>query len=81
MAPPLARGQDQPHDGFAVDRVESTRRLVGEQDVAIADDGARDGHALAFATGELVRVGGRAIGELERARASDSGRRRWLATR
>ena len=52
----LAGGKDQAHDGVTVQRVEGARGLVGEQEAAVTDDGAGDGHALAFAARELVRV-------------------------
>jgi hypothetical protein len=40
----------QSHDGFAVDRVQGARRFVGEQEPAVADDSAGDGHPLSLAT-------------------------------
>ena len=45
----------QIHDLYARFAVERAGRLVGEQDVRVVDDGARDGHALHLAAGHLVR--------------------------
>ena len=45
----------QIHDLHARLTVERAGRLVGEQDVGIVDDGARDGHALHLTAGHLVR--------------------------
>ena len=44
-------------------RVEVARRLVGEEDFGIADDGTGDGHALALSAGELCRAVLHAVGE------------------
>ena len=45
----------QIHDLHARLTVERTGRFVGEQNVGVVDDGARDGHALHLAAGHLVR--------------------------
>ena len=45
----------QIHDLHARLAVERAGRFVGEQDVGVVDDGARDGHALHLAAGHLVR--------------------------
>ena len=45
----------QIHDLYARLAVERAGRLVGEQNVGVVDDGARDGHALHLAAGHLVR--------------------------
>ena len=52
----LARVADEPDHVFAVDRVERAGRLVGEQQAALADHGARDRHTLALAAGQLFGV-------------------------
>jgi hypothetical protein len=44
---------EQFHHGFAVRRIEVTRRLVGEEDERIASDCAGDGDALLLTAGEL----------------------------
>ena len=54
--PSLAGVADHRHHGLAVGRVERARRLVGEEEVALPDDGAGDGDPLALAAGELVGV-------------------------
>ena len=46
---------EQVHHGLAVDRVEVSGRLVGEQDERRAGDRARDGDALLLAARELRR--------------------------
>ena len=61
----LAGREDHPHDRFAVRRVERARRLVGEEQVALPDDGAGNGDALALTAGELVGIVRRPIGEPE----------------
>ena len=50
----LARGQDQAHDALGVRRVQRAGGLVGQQQLAFADDGAGDGHPLALAARQLV---------------------------
>ena len=57
--PRLARREQEPHHRLAVDRVERARRLVGQQQMALAHDGAGDRDPLALAAGELV---GEALG-------------------
>src|SRR5262245_14220602 len=47
---------EQPHDLLARGRVEVPRGLVGQQDRGAHDQGAGDGHALALAAGQLVRL-------------------------
>ena len=61
-----AGGAEQPHHRLAVHRVEGAGRLVGEEDVAVADDGAGDGDPLALAAGEVV---GEPVGLVEHAEA------------
>ena len=56
----------QAHDGLAVDRVERAGRLVGQEQLALADDGAGDGDPLALAAGQVV---GEVLGPLGRRRA------------
>ena len=51
----LADLQDQARDGGGVDRVEPRDRLVVEQDLGPAHDGAREPHALAHAARQLRR--------------------------
>ena len=60
--PRLHASRKQPHDRLSVDRVERARGLVGEQDVAVADDGAGDRGPLALATRQLV---GEPVGQLD----------------
>ena len=64
-ATPRALGPDETHDAFAVDRVQRSAGLVGEQQPALADDGAGDCHPLSLTTGQLVRVAPRPIGQPE----------------
>jgi len=45
---------DHLHHCLPVRRVERTRRLVGEEQVALTDDGAGDRDPLAFSSRELV---------------------------
>ena len=61
----LAGVEDHPHHRLAVGRVERTRWLVGEEELALADDGASDGDTLALAAGELIGVVPGAIGQPE----------------
>src|SRR6267378_1615706 len=44
------------HDFLTRRRVEVARRLVGEQDARVVHQRPRDGHALALAAGQLVRL-------------------------
>ena len=70
----LAGVEDHPHDRLAVRRVERARRLVGQEEMALADDGAGDRDPLALAAGELVGIVAGPIGEaelLERGHAGD----------
>ncbi len=53
---PVAGGENHAHHGLAVDRIQCARRLVGEEQVPIADDGAGDRNPLALAAGELVGI-------------------------
>ena len=46
---------EQVHHLAAVLRVEVTRRLVGEDELGVGDDGAGDGHPLLLAAAELLR--------------------------
>ena len=52
----LARGVDHAHHRLGVGRVERAGRLVGEQQVPVADYGAGDSDPLAFPAGQLVGV-------------------------
>ena len=73
----LARGAQQAHHRLTVDRVERASRLVGEQEEAVADDGAGDGDPLALATGQVVGEALRLVGNaqpLQRLDARDAGR-------
>ena len=56
VVPRWQADEDQAHHGLAVGRVERARRLVGQQQAALAHDGSRDGDPLALAAGELVGV-------------------------
>src|SRR5258705_4383055 len=47
---------DEPVDGVDEDRVQSGGRLVKEHDLRLRDEGPRDGHALAHASGDLRGV-------------------------
>ena len=49
--------------------VEIAGRLVGDDDLRVGDDGARDRHALLLAAGELARVVVDAVLEADHARA------------
>ena len=42
------------HDLHRGLRIQRARRLVGQQDIGIIDQGARDGHALHLSAGKLV---------------------------
>ena len=46
---------EQGHDFVAGARIEVARRLVGQNDVRIVDQGAGNGHALLLAAGQLRR--------------------------
>ncbi len=52
---------EEGHDRLAVARVEVARRLVGEQDAGLADQGAGDRHPLLLAPRELARKMARAV--------------------
>lgn len=52
----LARVEDHPHDSLAIGRVERPRRFVGQEELALTDDGTGDGDSLALTTGKLVRI-------------------------
>ena len=54
----------QGHHFVAVGRVEVTRRLVGQDDFRVGDDGAGNGHTLLLATAELLRIVLRTMGNL-----------------
>ena len=70
--PELARqGGQHLDDLVAVQRVERTGRLVGEQQPALADDGAGDGDALLLPTGEVVGVAVEMMAEAERVQRLD----------
>ena len=62
---PLAGVEDHPHHDLAVGRVERTRWLVGEEELALADHGPSDGHTLALTAGELIGVVPGSIGQPE----------------
>ena len=61
----LARVGDQLHHCLAVRRVERPGGLVGEKEVALADQRAGDRDPLALAAGELVGKVPCPIGEAE----------------
>ena len=61
----LAGVEDHPHHDLAVGRVERTRWLVGEEELALADHGSSDGDPLALTAGELIGVVPGAIGQPE----------------
>ena len=63
--PAVARVEDHLHHGLAVRRVERPRRLVGEEEVALADHGASDRDPLALAAGELIGIVPGPVGEPE----------------
>ena len=44
------------HDGFRTFGIETTGRLIGENDFRISDQGASDGDALLLTTGELIWI-------------------------
>ena len=46
-------------------------RLVGQQDLGVVDKGAGNGHALALASGQLMRPGILAVGESDAFQQSD----------
>ena len=46
---------EQSHDVAGGLRVEISRRLIGDDDLRIVEQGTGDGHTLLFSTGELVR--------------------------
>src|ERR671927_372505 len=50
-----AEREEEAADLFARARVEVPRRLVGEDEARARDEGAREGHALLLAAGELAR--------------------------
>src|ERR1039457_1623844 len=56
---------DRPKNLLGRLRVEVARRLVGEQDRRVVDQGAGHRHALLLAAGELVGMVARALGEAE----------------
>ena len=59
--PRSARLAEQSHHRLTVDGIEGTGRLVGQQEVPVADDGAGDGHPLPLAAGQIV---GEAVGPI-----------------
>ncbi len=80
----LMRDQDRGRAAFARQRqeglaqfrrrhlVEMAEGLVGQQDIGLHREGARDRHALAHAAGQFVRIG---IGELAEAQPVEPGQR------
>ena len=58
----LAQQREQLQHARAHRHVERADRLVGDDQGGPGDDGARDGEALALASGELVRVAPRVVG-------------------
>ena len=62
---PMRRGAQQAHDRLAVHGVERTRRFVGEQQPALADDRPRDRDPLALAARQLVGVAVGVVGDVE----------------
>jgi hypothetical protein len=45
------------HHLVRIGRIEVSRRLIGNDEIRLIDDGTRDGDALLFSAGELVRKG------------------------
>ena len=76
----VAGREDQAHDGLGVGGVERAGGLVGQEQLAVAHDGAGDGDPLALATRQLVGVVRRPVGQpevlerLERRRLGLAGR-------
>ena len=62
---PLAGVEDHPHHDLAIGRVERTRWLVGQEKLALADDGSGDGDSLTLTAGELIGVVVGPIGQPE----------------
>jgi hypothetical protein len=54
--PPLAGVEDHMHHCFTVRRVQRPRRLIGEEEPSLANDGTSDCDALAFTARELIGV-------------------------
>ena len=52
-AAPADGGKEQ-HDALRVDRVQRARRLIAQQELAVADHRAGDRNPLAFTAGELI---------------------------
>ena len=53
---PVAGHENHAHHGLAVHRVQGTRRLVGEEQVPLADDRAGDRDALPLAAGQIIGI-------------------------
>ena len=75
--PARARVTDHRHHGLAVRRVEGSRRLVRQEEVALTDHGASDRHPLALAAGELIGVVPRSVGKPEPLERRESRRMRF----
>src|SRR5690606_23893148 len=63
--PASAGRAQQAHHRLAGHRVERAGGLVGQQQPAVADEGARDRHPLSFAAGEVVGEVCRTVGQSE----------------
>ena len=59
----LAGTENHPHHGVAVRRVKRTRRFVREEQMAFPYDRSCDRDALALASGQLIGVVGRSVGD------------------
>ena len=55
VPPARAQMKQEIQDRGSVDAVEIAGRLVGKDELRIVDDAARDGDALTFAAGQLLR--------------------------
>ena len=69
---PLVQLLDLDAHGDAELGVEVGQRLVEEEDLRVADDGAAHGDALALAAGELLRVAVEQMAEVEDRRGAGS---------
>ena len=61
--PGLHELTQQSHDGVGVDRVEVRRRLVGQQQRGLADEGAGECDALLLSAGKASRPESGAVGK------------------
>jgi len=61
----LACGADQAHHRIRVDRVQRSRRLIGQQQAALPHHRAGDRNPLPFSAGQLIREPGRPVGQAQ----------------